>query len=75
MKKTGKLIGVCNCICHCGLKDCFTNHEINCEHCSDRPPVVLNEYQLKNEEIIRHFSSGGFRIVKNERMPYAKNTR
>lgn len=31
MKKTGKLVGVCNCICHCGLKECFTNHDEDCK--------------------------------------------
>lgn len=31
--KTGRLQGVCNCQCHCGLDSCFTNHDKSCEHC------------------------------------------
>ena len=27
MKKIGKLVGVCNCQCHCDLKDCFVDHD------------------------------------------------
>ena len=32
-KKIGKLVGVCNCECHCGLKNCFVNHDKLCKHC------------------------------------------
>lgn len=33
--KQGKLVGVCNCKCHCSLKEekCITNHDSVCEHC------------------------------------------
>jgi hypothetical protein len=33
MKKQGKLVGVCNCQCHCDLKECFTEHDRSCKHC------------------------------------------
>lgn len=42
MKKIGKLVGVCNCICHCGLEDCFTEHDKSCEHCSKEQPKPLD---------------------------------
>jgi hypothetical protein len=32
MSKSGKLVGVCNGIWHCGLTDCFTEHDLACEH-------------------------------------------
>lgn len=37
MKKTGKLFDVCNCKCHCHLKECFTEHDLRCEHCGWKP--------------------------------------
>lgn len=30
----GKLVGVCNCICHCGI-ECATDHSDYCSHCVD----------------------------------------
>jgi hypothetical protein len=32
MSKSGKLVGVCNGIWHCGLTDCLTEHDLACEH-------------------------------------------
>lgn len=40
VKKTGKLVGVCNCQCHCGLKECFVDHDEKCE-CSCHPKPSL----------------------------------
>lgn len=36
MNKIGKLVSVCNCECHCGLKECFTDHDKKCEHCVNK---------------------------------------
>lgn len=37
MTKTGKLVGVCNCKCHCTLEECFTEHDLRCDHCGWKP--------------------------------------
>lgn len=38
-KKFSKLVGVCNCICHCGLDNkCFTDHDKECEDCTPSSP-------------------------------------
>jgi hypothetical protein len=51
MKKTGKLVGVCNCKCHCDLKECFTEHDNKCSHCKKMKtnieiPIINNEYKV-----------------------------
>lgn len=41
VKKTGKLVGMCNCHCHCDLWNCFTDHQSECEHCNPYPQEEL----------------------------------
>ena len=52
-KKTGKLVGVCNCKCHCGLKECFVNHDNICTHCKIKTeglePIEKISLDLINE--------------------------
>jgi len=40
--KKGKLVGVCNCKCHCQLtRDrCITEHDQACEHCKKVTPTT-----------------------------------
>lgn len=49
MKKTGKLVGVCNGIYHCGLKECFTEHDKTCEHQPSSPHKETWEKEFDKE--------------------------
>lgn len=31
IEKIGKVVGVCNCQCHCYLRDCLVDHDTGCE--------------------------------------------
>lgn len=73
MKKIGKLVGVCNCQCHCGLKECFTDHDTSCEHCwnyinncagrEESMKRNKNNGEVISQEIICSFCNGTGKIV------------
>lgn len=58
MKKIEKLVGVCNCQCHCGLRECFTEHDKTCHHNSQSESEGMNNeqkfelYQQLKKEIL-----------------------
>lgn len=49
MKKTGRLVGVCNCQCHCTLEECFTKHDTDCKHCKNR--TLVQKGNMENRVI------------------------
>lgn len=71
-EKTGELVGVCNCQCHCDLERCFTRHCAECEHCKKQEIEIAEEnIDFKIEESgasfeaedIKSFYDDGWKLV------------
>lgn len=68
-KKLGKLVGVCNCQCHCGLPDdrCFTEHDEVCDHC--RMVEITTVVNISKGEMGFGTYLGGIDIIPDPNIP------